>query len=229
MEAVERIVEYAVHLDEHMMEIMRAYGALTYALLFAVVFCETGLVVTPFLPGDSLLFVVGTLSVTGGLDLWLSAAVLMLAAFAGDNVNYRIGKAIGPRAFRKEKARFFSRKNLERTHAFFEKHGGKTIVVGRFIPVIRTFAPFVAGMGRMTYRKFAGCSALGSFLWVAAFVGAGRLFGNMRIVQENFIFGILLMFVVTSLPWAFAWVGDRIRKCLKKKTPPAPPALPEEE
>lgn len=217
MNAIDQVLEYLTHLDDHMLEIMQIYGALTYALMFAVVFCETGLVVTPFLPGDSLLFVVGTLSVSGGLNVWLSAAILILAAFTGDNVNYRIGKAIGHKAFKKDNARFFSKKNLERTHAFFEHHGGMTIIIGRFIPVIRTFAPFVAGMGSMTYRRFAGCSAAGSLLWVSLFVGAGYFFGNIPAVKENFLYGILSMFVITSIPGFIAWISEMCKRKAKKK------------
>src|SRR5690606_16765860 len=165
-----------VRLDIHLASLVQQYGHWIYAILFAIIFCETGLVVTPFLPGDSLLFVAGTIWAAAGMDVMLLAALLVIAAVLGDTVNYSIGKWCGPRVFQWDDARIFNKKALDRTYAFYEKHGGKTIIIARFVPLVRTFAPFVAGIGRMAYRRFIAYNVIGALLWVVLLVYAGYFF-----------------------------------------------------
>ena len=200
MELFQHLVEIALHLDRHLVALVSDYGAWTYAILFVIIFCETGLVVTPFLPGDSLLFAVGTVAATGALDpLWL-CALLAVAAILGDTVNYAAGHWVGPVVFHREDSRLLNRQHLERTHRFYEKYGGKTIIIARFIPIIRTFAPFVAGIGRMSYARFLIYNVAGGILWITAFVYAGFFFGNIPLVKENFSLAILAIIVVSILP-----------------------------
>ena len=191
-------------LDVALAEIIARHGAFTYAILFAIVFAETGLVVTPFLPGDSLLFAAGALSSQGGLSVPLMMAILFVAAVLGDAVNYHIGKAIGPPAF-SGRFRLLKKAHLEKTQAFFEKHGGKAIIYARFVPIVRTFAPFVAGVGTMNYGRFLAYNLIGALLWVVGFVGAGALFGEIPIVKRNFSNVILVIIVVSVLPIALEW------------------------
>lgn len=207
MEWLSQIIDFFVHLDDHVAQLISHYGAWTYGILFLVVFCETGLVITPFLPGDSLLFMIGVFSNMGdrGLNPFLAAALIIIAAVLGDNVNYQFGKLFGPRAFRKENARFFKRANLERTKHFFERYGAKTIILARFIPVVRTFAPFVAGMGCMTYPRFLGYSVLAAVLWVVICMGAGYFFGGLPVVRENFTIAILALILLSVAPALFEW------------------------
>ena len=196
---MEGFIDLFLHLDEHLNDIFQQYGAWTYAILFLIVFCETGLVVTPFLPGDSLLFAVGALSAGGGLDIGVLFALLAVAAILGDTVNYWIGNTIGPRAF-SGNVRFLKKEYLERTHLFYEKHGGKTIILARFMPIIRTFAPFVAGVGSMTYGRFFMYNIVGGIVWVAGFLFAGYFFGNIPAVKHNFTLVILGIIVVSVVP-----------------------------
>ena len=191
-------------LDVALGEIMTRHGAWTYAILFAIVFAETGLVVTPFLPGDSLLFAAGALSAQGGLTIPLLMGILFIAAVVGDAVNYHIGKAIGPPAF-SGKFKFLKKAHLEKTQAFFHKHGGKAIIYARFVPIIRTFAPFVAGVGTMSYPRFLAYNIVGALLWVVGFVGAGALFGNIPLIKNNFSKVILVIIFVSVLPIAWEW------------------------
>lgn len=194
-------LDFFIHLDRHLGEVLKQYSTGTYLILFAIVFCETGLVVTPFLPGDSLLFGAGVLaSRTGELNPWLLAAVFLTAALAGDNANYFIGRALGPRLFRNENSRIFKRKHLDRTHAFFERYGSKTIVIARFVPIVRTFAPFVAGVGRMPYARFQAYNITGGAGWVLLFVFAGYLFGNLPWIKRNFGLVTVLIVVVSVIP-----------------------------
>lgn len=195
-------------LDVALTEIIAKYGAWTYAILFAIVFAETGLVVTPFLPGDSLLFAAGALASTGGLSVPLMMALLFVAAVLGDALNYHIGKAIGPPAF-SGRFRVLKKAHLEKTQQFFEKHGGKAIIYARFVPIVRTFAPFVAGVGTMSYGRFLAYNLIGAFLWVVGFVGAGAIFGNIPIVKNNFSKVILVIIVVSVLPIVFEWWKSR--------------------
>jgi len=211
VDLLHQLVDFILHLDHHLSEIIRDYGVWTYLLLFLIVFCETGLVVTPFLPGDSLLFAAGAFAGIGSLDLGLTLLLLTIAAIAGDTANYWIGHLLGPRVFRGEQVRFLNRKHLDRTHEFFERYGGKTIVIARFVPIIRTFAPFVAGVGSMTYRRFLLYNVIGGVAWVGICVLAGYWFGNIPVVKENFTLVILGIIVVSILPAVFEVVRHRIR------------------
>ncbi len=201
MDLLPRIIDLFLHLDTHLGQLISQYGTWTHLILFLIVFCETGLVVTPFLPGDSLLFAAGTFAALGALDLWLVVLLLIIAAIAGDTVNYWIGAYIGPRAFRGD-IRFLRKEYLDRTHAFYEKHGGKTIILARFVPIIRTFAPFVAGVGAMSYPKFIVYNVAGAVLWVGLFVLGGYFFGNIPVVRENFTLVILAIIAISVLPIA---------------------------
>jgi membrane-associated protein len=194
-------IDLFVHLDQHLSRVISDYGTWTHLILFLIVFCETGLVVTPFLPGDSLLFAAGTFAALGALDLWLVIVLLIAAAILGDTVNYWVGSYIGPRAFGGN-IRFLRKEYLDRTHAFYEKHGGKTIILARFVPIIRTFAPFVAGVGGMSYPKFLTYNVVGAILWVGLFVLGGYFFGNIRTVRENFTLVILAIIGISVLPIA---------------------------
>jgi len=198
MELVALFWDFLVHLDRHLAALLQQYGTWIYALLFLIVFCETGLVVTPFLPGDSLLFVAGTLWAAAGMDPRALGITLIAAALCGDNVNYWVGRYLGPKVFRWERSRLFNRAALDYTHAFYERHGGKTIVIARFVPIVRTFAPFVAGVGRMSYARFLAFSVGGAVLWVGSLVTVGYLFGNVPVVKNNLtivIFAIILLSV----------------------------------
>jgi len=200
MELIKYFIDFILHLDTHLVELVTRYGTFSYAILFAIVFCETGLVVTPFLPGDSLLFAVGALSATGALDFYTAALLLMLAAILGDTTNYWIGYFVGPKVFRSESSRWLNRKHLQRTSEFYEKYGVKTVIIARFMPIVRTFAPFVAGIGRMYYPRFLLFSVLGSFLWIGLFVTAGYLFGNIPLVKRNFSLVVLAIIFITIPP-----------------------------
>jgi membrane-associated protein len=201
MEFLRNIVDLFLHLDQHLSQIISEYGIWTHLILFLIVFCETGLVITPFLPGDSLLFAAGTFAALGALDVWLVAALLIIAAIVGDTVNYWVGAYIGPRAFRGD-IRFLRKEYLDRTHAFYERHGGKTIILARFIPIIRTFAPFVAGVGAMSYPRFITYNVVGAVLWVGIFVPGGYFFGNIPVVRENFTIVILAIIAISVMPIA---------------------------
>jgi membrane-associated protein len=193
------IIDYFLHLDQHLSQVISQYGSWTHLLLFLIVFCETGLVVMPFLPGDSLLFAAGTFAALGALDVRLIVVLLIAAAILGDTVNYWIGAYIGPRAFSGD-IQFLRMEYLDRTHAFYEKHGGKTIILARFVPIIRTFAPFVAGVGAMSYPRFITYNVVGAVLWVGLFVLGGYFFGNIRMVRENFTLVILAIIAISVLP-----------------------------
>jgi membrane-associated protein len=195
MDLLHRIVDLFLHLDTHLGQLISQYGTWTHLILFLVVFCETGLVVTPFLPGDSLLFAAGTFAALGALDLWMVVVLLIVAAILGDTINYWVGSYIGD-------IRFLKKEYLDRTHAFYEKHGGKTIILARFVPIIRTFAPFVAGVGAMSYTKFITYNVVGAVLWVGLFVLAGYFFGNISVVRENFTLVILAIIAISVLPIA---------------------------
>jgi len=200
MELIRTLVDMLLHLDRHLSVIIQDYGVWTYLILFLIIFCETGLVVTPFLPGDSLLFAVGTFAAAGALDLGLTLVLLSAAAILGDSVNYAIGYRVGPRVFRKEGVRFLNREYLDRTHRFYERYGAKTIVIARFVPIIRTFAPFVAGIGRMTYARFALYNVTGGIFWIGLLTGGGYLFGNIPVVRRNFTLVILAIIALSILP-----------------------------
>lgn len=194
------IIDFVLHIDVHLKAIIAAYGTWTYLILFLIVFCETGLVVTPFLPGDSLLFAAGAFASTGVVDFWVLFAVLSAAAILGDTVNFHIGKYLGPKVLNKPNAKILKKEYLDRTHAFFERYGGLTIIYARFVPIVRTFAPFLAGVGAMTYSRFILYNVVGGIVWVAAFTAAGFFFGNIPIVQKNFTLVILFIIVLSVVP-----------------------------
>lgn len=211
MEFIRTLIDLFLHFDVHLAAFVAQYGVLVYGLLFAIVFAETGLVVTPFLPGDSLLFAAGALAATGALDVRLVVVLLLVAAIAGDAVNYSTGRYLGPRVFRRDAGsgflqRALNREHLERAHAFFEHHGGKAVVLARFVPIIRTFVPFVAGAGAMRYRTFAFYNVAGALLWVLGCVGAGFVFGNVPIVKDNFSLVVLGIIAVSLIPVVLEWV-----------------------
>jgi len=196
------VIDFILHIDVHLAELVAQYGIWVYGILFLILFCETGLVVTPFLPGDSLLFVAGALAALPGNDMnvHLMAFLMAIAAILGDAVNYTIGRVFGERLFSNPDSKIFRRSYLDKTHKFYEKHGGKTIILARFVPIVRTFAPFVAGMGHMSYRHFAAYNVIGALIWVLLFTYAGYLFGDLPIVQENLKLLIVGIIVVSILP-----------------------------
>ncbi len=208
MEFVSGIIDFILHIDVHLQEIIGRYGAVTYLILFLIVFCETGLVVMPLLPGDSLLFAAGTFAALGSLDPGLLVLLLCIAAIAGDTVNYWVGHWVGPRAF-SGKVRWLRQDYLRRTEGFYERHGGKTIILARFIPIVRTFAPFVAGVGRMHYGRFLTFNVVGGIVWVALFVLAGYFFGNLPLVRDNFSLVVLGIIGVSVLPLFVEWIRHR--------------------
>lgn len=208
MEAIQTAIDVFLHLDQHLGVWSQQLGPWLYVLLFAIVFCETGLVVTPFLPGDSLLFAAGALCSVpdSGLSVWLMAVVLFVAAVLGDAVNYAVGAYMGPKVFSREDSRWLNKKHLQRTHEFYEKYGGKTIILARFVPIVRTFAPFVAGVGSMTYAKFFSFNVIGAFVWVMSLLLAGYYFGQLPTIQRNFHLVIVAIIVISVLPIVFEWV-----------------------
>ena len=202
MDFIHFLVDFILHIDVHLAELVAQYGMWVYAILFLILFCETGLVVTPFLPGDSLLFVAGALAAlpTNDLNVHLMVTLLVIAAILGDAVNYTIGRLFGEKLFSNPNSKIFRRSYLDKTHAFYDRHGGKTIILARFVPIVRTFAPFVAGMGHMSYRHFALYNVTGALLWVLLFSYAGYLFGDLPVVQENLKLLIVGIIVVSILP-----------------------------
>lgn len=205
-------IDFFLHAENHLRTFIEHYGVWVYALLFVIVFCETGLVVTPFLPGDSLLFAVGALAAQGMMKVEIIGPLLFLAAILGNTTNYAIGSWIGPRVFHFESGWFFRKDYLMKAHAFYEKYGGRAVTFAQFMPIVRTFAPFVAGVGSMTYRKFIAFNLLGAVLWVGIFVGGGFLFGGLPIVQKNMKLVILGIIVVSVLPIVFEAVKARLEK-----------------
>jgi membrane-associated protein len=208
MEFLQSLIDIFLHLDIYLDEVIRTYGVWTYALLFIIIFMETGLVVTPFLPGDSLLFAAGTFAAIGSLNVWLLWLLVFIAAVLGDTVNYWFGNKVGPRAF-EGNVRFLKQEYLDRTQRFYDKHGGKTIVLARFVPIVRTFAPFVAGVGTMKYRRFLTYNVIGAFLWTAIFISLGYFFGNLPFVQENFELVVIGIILVSVVPMVIEFVRGR--------------------
>ncbi|HEO8931969.1 TPA: DedA family protein [Serratia marcescens] len=202
MDIIKFIIDFILHIDVHLAELVAQYGMWVYAILFLILFCETGLVVTPFLPGGSLLFVAGALAAlpTNDLNVHTMVALMVAAAILGDAVNYTIGRLFGEKLFSNPNSKIFRRSYLDKTHQFYEKHGGKTIILARFVPIVRTFAPFVAGMGHMSYRHFAAYNVIGALVWVLLFTYAGYLFGDLPVVQENLKLLIVGIIIVSILP-----------------------------
>ncbi len=219
---VKKLIDFIIHIDRHLAEIIADYGAWTYAILFLIIFVETGLVVMPFLPGDSLLFAAGTFCARPetGLNVHYMAVLLFIAGVLGDTLNYWIGAKIGPAVFKREDSIFLRKKHLERAHAFFEKYGGRAIILARFVPIVRTFVPFIAGVGRMNYSRFLAYNVIGGFIWIYSFTYLGYAFGNIPVVQKNFKLVILGIIIVSVLPivWEFfrAWQENRKAKAAGK-------------
>jgi membrane-associated protein len=213
MELLTSLIDLFLHLDEHLSQVVQDYGSLTYLLLFLIIFMETGLVVTPFLPGDSLLFAAGTFAspaLGSSINIWFLYMLLFGAAVLGDTVNYWIGHYVGERAF-KEEHRLMKREYLERTHAFYERHGGKTIILARFVPIIRTFAPFVAGVGKMSYFHFISFNVIGGLLWVTLFTWGGYFFGNLPLVKNNFSLVVIAIVLISVMPAVVEVLKERSR------------------
>lgn len=220
MELIQYVVDFILHFDVHLAEMVARYGIWVYALLFLILFCETGLVVTPFLPGDSLLFVAGALAAlpTNDLNIYLMVVLMVVAAIAGDAVNYTIGRLFGDKLFSRPDSKIFRRSYLDKTHQFYQRHGGKTIILARFVPIVRTFAPFVAGMGKMSYRHFALFNVTGGVLWVVLFTFAGYLFGDLPVVQKNLNLLIVAIIVLSVLPGVIEiWRHRRAARRLKSE------------
>jgi membrane-associated protein len=226
MEFLLQAVDYFRHIDAHLADLLREYGAWTYGILFLIIFCETGLVVTPILPGDSLLFAAGAVVATANsqpgqpalsiLFLWV---LLMIAAILGDSVNYQIGRWLGLRVFKPD-ARIMKTEYLERTEAFYAKHGGKTIILARFIPIVRTYAPFVAGASRMDYPRFLSFNIIGGVVWITLFLFAGYFFGNIPFIQENFEYVVIVIILLSVVPVIIEWLKSRREKAAKATTQP---------
>lgn len=212
LDLIKQLIDFILHIDKHLFEIVTNYNTWTYLILFTIIFCETGLVVTPFLPGDSLLFAAGTLAAMGLLNIWLLLLFIFLAAVLGDNTNYWIGRLLGHKVYEKN-YRLINRKNLDKTHQFYEKHGGKTVIIARFMPLIRTFAPFVAGVGSMKYRRFFSFSVVGNIIWVNSFCIAGYLFANNEFVKHNFTIVVMGIIAISLIPPVFTflkhWIDSR--------------------
>lgn len=218
MEIISNLIDLFLHIDVYLDVLIDFFGPWTYAILFAIIFMETGFVITPFLPGDSLLFAVGAFSARGSLNVVVIFILLFIAAVIGDGVNYWIGHSVGPRVFEKD-YRFLKRSHLVKTQEFYEKHGGKTIVLARFIPIVRTFAPFVAGVGTMEYKRFIGYNIIGAFLWTSMFIFLGYFFGNIPIVQENFELLVVGIILISILPMIIEFLRNRLRKRSVSSTP----------
>lgn len=209
MDLVTQFINIFLHLDQYLSTVIQSYGYWTYIILFIIIFCETGLVVVPFLPGDSLIFTAGAFAAKGDMNMAVLLVILSIAAIAGDSVNYEIGKVIAPKLFQQEKTRFFKKEYIERTHQFYEKYGAKTIIIARFIPIIRTFAPFVAGIGNMSYRKFLHYNVIGGISWVSICLLGGYLFGNMPVVKHNFSLVILAIIFISLLPTVIEYLRHK--------------------
>ncbi len=211
MELLTTLIDIALHLDQHLQALVANYGAWIYLILFLIIFCETGLVVTPFLPGDSLLFVAGAVAAAGGMNIHLLAVLLIIAAVLGDAVNYAVGHYLGPRVFKSTKSRWLNPRHLQRAHDFYERHGGKTIIIARFVPIVRTYAPFVAGAASMSYARFAAYNISGAVLWVVLLGYAGYFFGNIPVIKENLTLVIVVIIILSIMPGVVEYLRHRNR------------------
>ena len=209
MEYITQFIELFLHLDKSLSTVIQTYGSTTYIILFLVILCETGLVVLPFLPGDSLLFAAGAFAAKGDINIATLFMILCVAAILGDSINYEVGRIIGPRIAQREKSRYVNKEHIAKTHQFYEKYGAKTIIIARFIPIIRTFAPFVAGLGTMSYKKFLQYNVIGGVAWVAICLFAGYLFGNIPLVKQNFTAVIFAIIIVSILPAVIEYIRHR--------------------
>lgn len=212
MEYITFLIDFILHIEVHLDQIIRDYQSWTYAIIFLIIFLETGVVVTPFLPGDSLLFALGAFAAKGSFDFWIMSILLIIAAIVGDSVNYSIGRYFGKKFLELEKIPLIKKAHIEKAHSFYEKHGPKTIILARFIPIVRTFAPFVAGIGEMNYSKFMSYNVIGAILWVMSFMTLGYVFGNLQIVQSNFKLVILAIIVLSILPGVIEFVREKRRQ-----------------
>ncbi len=209
MELIRQAIDFILHIDRYLTQITSEYGYLTYGILFLIIFAETGLVVTPFLPGDSLLFAVGAIAALGSIDIFLIIVLLIIAAILGDTVNYWVGYFLKDKIMSGDKIKFINKKHIEKTHEFYEKYGGKTIIIGRFIPIVRTFAPFVAGVGSMDYKKFIAYNIVGGILWILIFTIAGYFFGNLPVIKRNFTFVIFGIIFISILPAIIEYIRTK--------------------
>lgn len=214
---IEKFLNFIIHLDKYLPQLANQYGPITYLILFLIIFLETGLVFTPFLPGDSLLFITGTLASTNFLNIFFVLLILSLAAILGDSCNYWIGRTFGKQLVKKADGKFLKKEHLIRTHLFFEKHGGKTIILARFVPIVRTFAPFVAGVSKMSYRWFLTFNVLGGILWVFIFVNLGYFFGNLPIVKNNFHLSVGIIIFLSLIPMMIEWINHKRKPKIKEK------------
>lgn len=211
MEIIRYLIDFILHIEVHLDYLIQTYHGWTYAILFLIIFCETGVVVLPFLPGDSLLFAIGAFAARGSFDFWTISLSLLVAAIIGDSLNYTIGKYVGPKVFYKEDSKFFNKAHLIKAQSFYEKYGAKTIIIARFIPIVRTFAPFVAGIGEMSYRKFMTYNVVGAVLWIFSFIPLGYFFGNLPFIQRNFKLVMIAIIVISVLPAVIEFFRERSR------------------
>jgi membrane-associated protein len=228
VEFLQNVFSYLLHFDEHLKAFIATYQAWTYLLLFVIIFCETGLVFTPFLPGDSLLFAAGAIAATGALNIWILIPVLIAAAVLGDTVNYWIGHWFGDKLF-DGRFRMLKKEHLERTHRFYDRYGGKTIILARFVPIVRTFAPFVAGIGAMNYQRFISYNVIGGVAWVLIFTLLGYFFGSLPFVERHFELVVVAIVFLSLLPPVYEWWAERRRTRQAAHTPAPPAATPKSE
>ena len=221
MEILSAMVDFVLHMDTHLVELVGRFGFLTYAILFGIVFAETGLIVAPFLPGDSLLFAAGAIAALGSLNIWVLATLLFVAAILGDAVNYWVGNILGQKIVDNPKIKFINQEHIDKTQQFYKKHGGKTIILARFIPIVRTFAPFVAGVGKMEYKRFFTYNVVGGFAWVILFTSAGFFFGNLEFIQKNFHYAIFVIIFLSLIPVFYEYIQH-------KRNPDVPSVAPRE-
>lgn len=200
MEWIKTLIDFILHVDVHLDLLIKTYHSWTYVILFLIIFCETGLVIMPFLPGDSLLFAIGAFAAKGSFDFWTISLSLLVAAIVGDSLNYTLGKYIGPKVFYKSNSKFFNKAYLDKAQSFYDKYGAKTIIIARFVPIVRTFAPFVAGIGHMSYKKFMTYNVVGAVLWVFSFIPLGYFFGNLPYVKKNFTVVLMAIVLISVLP-----------------------------